>query len=440
MPLIARLRQSSFARGLAVLTSASLLQNLIVFGAAPIVSRLFTPFEFGVAGMIQALGVVPILVVTGQYYSAIGIARSRAEAINMMMLSVLLVIAGTLLVLPLTLWLQGYADMLPHGLASAAPYLWTIPAFMIVTNLIFMSRLWEVRHANYHSQVVNRLLESGGMAAAQIGLGLLGGGAFGLILGRWLGAAAAAAHGAWLFAGQIGRSGFRAVRLRRLRTVAVRHWRFPAYQLPAAVLNGLTLQLTPLLLGLLFTLQAVGFYWFAARLLERPSIVLGDNVGRVFFQHAADRRKARLPVFGLFLRSTAGLAALGLVPFGLVVLFGPALFAWIFGSDWETAGHYARWIALANFALLVGYPARASPSLFELQRTYAVAETWRAVVSGGAVVGIFLVGGDALTAVAAACTAQCFIMLGFIVHVAARLRALDRAGDAALARARGLSP
>jgi len=421
-----RLKQSSFARGLAVLTSASLLQNLIVFGTAPIVSRLFLPAEFGVAGLIQGMGAVPIVLVTGQYYSAIGIARSRAEAINLVVLSLLLVAAGTAAVLPLALWLQAHPGLLPAGLAGAVPYLWTIPAFMVATNLVFMSRLWEVRHANYRSQVTNRLLESGGMAAAQIVLGLLGGGALGLIVGRWLGAAAAAVHGGRLFVGQVGRAGRRAVRRRRLRAAARRHWRFPVYQLPAAVLNGLTPQLTPLLLGLLFTLKAVGFYWFASRLLERPAIVIGDNVARVFFQHAADRRRAGEPVFGLFWRSTAGLAALGVVPFGLVILFGPVLFAWVFGAVWETAGHYARWIALANLALLMGFPARIAPTLFGLQRTYAVAETLRALASALAVVAIARAGGEALAAVAVAASAQALVMLGFTAYVGARLWQLDR--------------
>lgn len=424
--LMARARASSFARGLAILTSASMLQNVMVLGSAPIVSRLFAPADFGIAGLIQALGVVPVLLATGQYYSALGIARSRAESINLVALSGLLVLAAAVLGLPLTLFLGNQPNLLPEALAPVAPFLWTIPAFIVTTNLVFISRLWEIRHANYRSQVASRLIESGGMAAAQIAFGILAAGPLGLILGRWLGGAAAAVHGLRLMLGQVGRSGLAAIRRRRLATLAKRHWRFPAFQLPAAVLNGLTQQLTPLLLGLLFSLEAVGFYWLASRLLSRPAIVLGDNVGRVYYQHAADRQRAGRPVFGLYWKLTAGLAAIAVLPFGVVILYGPPLFAWALGDAWEAAGELARWIALANLALLIGYPARTSPALFALQRSYALAEFLRALASALAVILIARSGGDALTAVAAATSAQCIVMLGFIAFVGVRLKALDR--------------
>ena len=422
-----RLHQSSFTRSLGLLTSASLLQTLITFASAPIIARLFTPEQFGISGLIDALGVVPILLSTGQYYSAIGIARTRAEAISVVTLSFALTAAGAILVLPLTLYLGASPTLLPESLQPVAPYLWTIPAFMLATNLVFISRLWEIRHASYGQQITNRLIESSGIAAAQIGLGLLGAGPLGLIAGRWIGIAAAGLHGLRLMLVRIGQSGLRTISRRRLTAMGRRHWRFPAYQLPGAVLNGLTPQLTPLLLGVFYSLPAVGFYWFASRLLERPAIVLGDNVGRVFYQHAADRRKARQPVFRVFWRSTAVLAGFGIVPFGLVIAFGPPLFAWIFGAQWETAGHYAQWIAAAYFVFLITFPARNATSLFGLQKAFAIVETCRALASATAVVVVARAGGDALAAVALGALAQALISLAFVGFVGLRLHQSDRA-------------
>jgi lipopolysaccharide exporter len=421
-----RVRQSSFARGLAILTSASLLQTLITFGSAPILSRLFMPEHFGVAGLIQALAVVPLLLANGQYFMAFGIARSRGESINLAFLSLSLATLAAVATVPLALYLQASPELFPTSIVGVVPYLWTIPAFILATNIVFVTRMWEIRHARYGSMVTSRLLESGGLAAAQIGFGLLGAGPLGLIIGRWLGILAAAVHGLKQLLGQIGRSGLRAISLRRQRAVARRHWRFPAYQLPAAVLNGAIPHLTPLLLGLFYSVQTVGFYWFASRLLERPAIVIGDNVGRVFYQHAADRRQEGRAVFGLYWLSAGALGALGIVPFGLVILFGPELFAWVFGAAWETAGHYARWIAVANFAFLMAFPAQNAAVLFGLQKIFAMIETARATVSALAVILIAGAGGEALLAVAAAAAAQSAITLGYVLFVGLRLYRLDR--------------
>jgi O-antigen/teichoic acid export membrane protein len=420
------MRQSSFARGLGILTSASLLQTLITFGSAPIIARLFTPEHFGIAGLMSALAVVPILLSTGQYYSAIGIARTRAEAVNLVTLSFALTIAGAILVAPLALYLGVHPTLLPASLQAVAPYFWALPVFMLAVNLVFISRTWEIRHASYGPQVTNRLIETGGIALTQIGLGLLGTGALGLIVGRWLGIAAAGLHGLKLMLARIGRPGLRSITRRRLAALSRRHWRFPAYQLPGEVLNGLTPQLTPLLLGVLYTLDAVGFYWFASRLLERPAIVFGSNVGRVFYQHAADRLKGGHPVFAIFWRSTAMLAVSGLVPFGLVIAFGPMLFALVFGPQWEVAGHYAQWIAAAYFIFLISFPAKNATALFGLQKAFAVTETCRALASAAAVILVAQAGGEALTAVAVGALAQAIISLAFVAIVGVRLYRLDR--------------
>jgi O-antigen/teichoic acid export membrane protein len=423
---LARFARSSFGRGLAILTSATLLQNLIAFGSAPIVSRLFAPADFGIAGLIYAVGVVPVLLASGQYYSAIGIARTASEAVNVVFLSLCLVVAGTFVSLPVAFYLQANPQLLPDSLVGIAPFLWMVPAFILATNLILISRLWEIRHASYRPQVVNRLVESGGIALGQIVLGLFGAGPLGLIVGRWLGTAAAGFHGLKLMHKRIGRRGLRAISLRRMRMLSRRHWRFPAYGLPAAVLNGLTPQLTPILLGLLYTMDAVGSFWFASRLLDRPAIIWGQNFGRVFYQHAADRRKEGQPIGGLFRKATIFLAASAIVPFGVVIVFGPSLFGLIFGTGWETAGQFARWIAVANVTFLIGFPARMATTLFNLQRTYAIAEAARASASAGALVLVAMGGGNALVAIAAAACAQSVIMLTLTTIVGIRLRQHDQ--------------
>lgn len=421
-----RLRGSSFVRGLAILTSASLLQTLVTLASAPIVSRLFSPAAFGVAGLIQALEVVPVLLATGQYYFALGIARSRSEAVNVVFLSIFLIPLCTLLALPIALYLVENPHLLPASLATAAPYIWVIPATMIALNVLAITRSWEIRHAHYGPQVVNRLIEGGGIAASQIGFGLLGAGPLGLIAGRWLGTSAAAVDGLRRVLGQIGWRGLRTISLRRMRVLAVRHWRFPLYNLPASILGGLSQQLVPILLGLFYSVDSVGFYWFANRLLERPAIVWGANVGRVYYQHAADSLKERRPVAKLFFRSTGVLAATAIIPFGAIILFGPLLFGLVFGAEWEEAGEYARWIAFANFTFLVGFPARVASGLFQLQRTYILFEVFRIIATVSSMIGVAHFGGSEFLAISATATAQGVTTLSYIGVVGAVMVRLDR--------------
>ena len=434
-----RLRQTatgSFARGLTILTSASVVQSLITFAAAPVLSRLFSPEQFGIAGLLQVVAAIPIIAATGQYHVAFGIARNGIEAINIAALSLLLVTLLSLAMLSPMLTLQVHPELLPDFLAPVAPYFWTVPSLMVVVGTINVFRVWEIRLARYRATVGNRLLETAGMNIMQIGLGLIGAGALGLILGRLLGMGAAAVHGLFIMLHPLGRRGFRSMSRRRVCTVARRHWRFPVYHLPAGTLSVIAQQVTPILLGALYSLASVGFFWFAHRLLERPSIVFGANVARVYFQHAADQRRARKPVFGLFWRSTGLLFVVGIIPFSAVIAYGPPLFAFVFGAEWETAGHYARWLALASFVELIASPSRTSTSLFGLQGFLAVFEGARAVTGGLALISVAMLDGDDVTAIAATAAAQSLVTLGLISFVAIRLRQLDRANAAAVSGSR----
>lgn len=417
--------RNSFVRGIGVLTSATLLQNLITFGVAPILARLFTPEAFGIAGLIQVVAAIPVLAATGQYYMALGVARNQREAVNIAALSIGLVPLVAIATVPPVLVIRANAASLPESLVPIAAYLWVIPIIMLVSAILSISRIWEIRKGRYRSMVSNRLIESAGIGGAQIALGLASGGALGLILGRVLGTAAAAIHGLSLVFGPIGRQGLRAVSSRRIGAMARRHWRFPVYQLPAQALGVVARDLTPILLGALYSLSSVGLFWFANRLLERPAAVFGANVGRVYFQHAADRRQAGEPVFGLFWRSTGALAVMALLPFGLVMAYGPPLFALVFGAEWEAAGHYARWIALANFVSLLAYPTHGSTTLFGFQGVFAIVEAVRTVVGAVAIVLVAAGGGDELAALAAIATVQSMILLGYILFVGVRLRQLD---------------
>src|SRR5699024_11506155 len=59
----------------------------------------------------------------------------------------------------------------------------------------------------------------------------------------------------------------------------------------------------------------------------------------------------------LLKKTTLALTLIGLVPFGVVIVFGPWLFAFVFGDEWVRSGEYARWIALWTFFGFVKLPS-----------------------------------------------------------------------------------
>ncbi|MFO1156671.1 MAG: hypothetical protein U1E43_07840 [Rhodospirillales bacterium] len=70
------LLRTTHARSTAILTSAAAIQNLMVLAVSPILSRLFSPEEFGVVGLLYAIAAVPA---TLAYRSCLAVMQTRRQ-------------------------------------------------------------------------------------------------------------------------------------------------------------------------------------------------------------------------------------------------------------------------------------------------------------------------------------------------------------------------
>src|SRR5699024_8839821 len=142
----------------------------------------------------------------------------------------------------------------------------------------------------------------------------------------------------------------------RMKDVAKKHYDFPLYRAPQDLLDSFQQSFPVVLLTMFFGPAATGFYTIGRTVLRLPTNLIGKAVGDVFYPRIAEAANKNEDMAKLIKKGTMALAAVGIVPYGLVVLFGPILFSFVFGSEWETAGEYARWIALWSYFALMNRP------------------------------------------------------------------------------------
>ncbi len=424
--------RTTFARSTAILTSAAAIQNLMVLAVSPILSRLFSPEEFGAVGLLYAIAALPATASTGHYYLAVMQTRKRRESINIIALAWSCVMLTTVVAAAIV----GIVHFFPHLFGGAGgdlgPLLLLIPLVMLSEGSLATGRIWDLRQADYRSLFRNRLIETGGTIVVQMGAGLLGAGPLGLACGRLLGVGAASADAAAVFFRSIGSRGRRVMSVRGIRKAAGRYWRFPAYHTPAELLGALCRQMPPLLLAVYFSVEAIGLYWMANRVLERPVLLFGADMSRVFLQQVAERRDRDRGVLGLFVKVTLLMAALALPPFIVVIIFGPQLFAFVFGAEWQLAGEYARWMAMFSFAYLFALPTRGMTTVFGLQRAYAIMEAIRAALGALSIAVAARLTGNDVDAMAAFSIAQLVVLGVFVVVVFLIVRRLEAARQRSL--------
>lgn len=393
------------------------MQNLLVLAASPILSRLFSPDDFGSAGLIYALAAMPMTISSAHYYLAVTQTGKRVEWINIIALS-LMCIAITSVLACIVVVIINYEPALGGNYGQQlGSLILLIPISIMVEASLAVGRIWELRQANYRSLFRNRLIETVSMVVSQVLAGLLGIGTIGLVGGRLLGLGIA---GCDIFHGifrSIGRSGRRVLSVRKMKELARRYWRFPAYTTPAELLGSLCRQIPPLFLGSYFALEAVGLYWLANRVLERPTLLFGKEISRVLTQQFADKGDRNPQTPALLIKTTLALAALSAPPFLVVAAVGPDAFSFLFGSGWEHAGQYARWMSLYAFAQLVALPARTAIIFNGLQRFYAMMETARALLGAAAISAAAKLTGDDVMAMAAFSIVQAAMVATYAITV-----------------------
>lgn len=322
----------------------------VMLGSLPVITRLFTPAEFGALAVFLAI-VAPVGTVAGlRYDMAIPVAADDGEA------TVLFRIALTsAVVLALVLGIAvGVAG--PHlagilRLPGVRSWWWVLPAAVLMSGWYNALSFAAIRAKAYARLSASRAVQGLAQVATQVGLGLLSFGGLGLLLG----VVARFATSALTLMRRRGSTRPGASDMPAVRDVLRRFRRFPLFVGNASLLTALAQHLPSLAIVIIYGPATAGLFSLAIRALEAPVTLVSQMSAQVYYgslSEAAKSEPERMP--RLFRTTLSGLFAAGLFPF-VVFLFGPRIFPVVFGPSWVDAGTFARLLA---FTFLVRFLAR----------------------------------------------------------------------------------
>ena len=359
------------ARQVMTLVAGTGLAQLIPLAVSPLLTRLYTPQDFGVFALYASLLAVLAVLGSARYELALMLPKDDTDALALVALAMAIVLAASAVVLAAVLLFQ--AD-LARWLDSpaVAPWLLLVPVSMLLTGLVNTLTVWANRTSSYRQISISRVLQSASAAAVAVALGWgLSRGSeagVGLVLGAVVGQALAGASLAWPFWRRWG-ARLQGVGWQPMRAQALRFREFPAINMPHALLDALQGSGVVALIAALFGPTLLGFHALAQRVVRTPMATLGSAVAQVFQKRAADALHAggdtRRLVDAVLRR--LGAAAVAVLP---LLWFAPELFAFVFGAAWREAGVYAQiltpWLLLnfmlsplSQLPLLLGRQARA---------------------------------------------------------------------------------
>lgn len=321
----------SLVRASLALTLGHGLAHLLPLLFGPWIARLYTPAQFAEYSVVWAVTTSLAVVACARYEMALPLARGRASV------RALLALSFRLLAL---LW--GLSALVGWLLMQRWPSMALLPALVVLLGALQLLSMLATREQRFGVLVASKIWTWNGLAALQVGTGLLMWGVWGLALAPVLALAVGVAALAWPLRAQLW--GLHKVSWPRLRAVARRHQDFPLLNTPHAFAGAAQDAMALFLLTAWSGDVATGLWALALRYLKAPASLVGSAVSTVLYPRLTEalsfeegRRQLR--------RAMRMLVAMAL-PFALLLMLaGPDLFAWVFGEPWRGSGELARALA-----------------------------------------------------------------------------------------------
>jgi O-antigen/teichoic acid export membrane protein len=349
---------SSVFRGMSILLLGTLLGRGIGVLATPIITRIYSPSDFGVMAVFASSILIASTAITLRYEDALPLPRRAETAFNLLaLLALLLVISG--IVISVVLWI--YADFLLRLVSAEilAPWWILIPIGILLRAGYQIMSLWATRERAYKIISKTNVSQSVTGAIAKIGLGLLGFKPFGLLVGHILNEAG----GLILFAKSFGSSFRRYLKFLSWRRIGLVAWHFrdyPIYRVPARTLMLFSSQAPLILSAMLYDSETTGQLALAFSMLALPVSLSSRNTAKAFYAEASslgarNSCKIREMLAGILIR----MGVLAILPTAALYFLSPYLFPIIFGSGWEQAGVFA-----SNLAVCLAFQFLYAPASY----------------------------------------------------------------------------
>lgn len=345
------LPKGRLGRAVTVLVSGTALGQIIILAASPLLTRFYTPEDFGILGVFSALLGIFGVAICLCYELAIPLAEDDASGVNLLALSVVVTaIVSSAAGVVFVVWGDTICGWLNAD--GLRPLLWLLPVGLCTMGCARALIHWAIRRQEFGRITRTRVSRAIGQVVVQVGCGFLALGPIGLLVGQIIGQSAGITNMTLAFHRKEGRL-WAAIRVREMARMAGRFAHLPKFGAGATLLNNGGRLAPTLLVAALYGPEVAGWFALAQRILATPAF-FGVAVSQVYLGEVPRLdRDGGDGHYGLFKATAWRLLVFGGLALSPLIIAGPQLFALIFGSVWTEAGRFAQFLAFMSLGHLV---------------------------------------------------------------------------------------
>ncbi|RQX49188.1 capsular biosynthesis protein [Staphylococcus aureus] len=307
-----------------MILSSGIAQVILII-TTPIITRLYSPAEFGEFTIFSNIAMILIPIINARYDLLIVNAKNDRSANILSQISFLISLLILLILIPI---LAISAWLYPNFILD---FIFIIMLFLVSLTNIFTNYLNKERKYKVLSLI--NVFRAGSMALLQIIFGLLSLGSLGLIIGFSLSYITGITLGYKTF-----KKHFNIVRNKEeTKALFLENKNQLVYSTPSILLNSLSFSVVVFFIGILYTNTEVGIYGMAIRVLGIPVTIISLGLSKIFMQQANDYYIERGNFRNLLLKFSSTLVIVSIILYVPLYLFSEELVNILLGHSWVDA-------------------------------------------------------------------------------------------------------
>ncbi len=346
--------KSEFSRNVLTLMTGTTIAQAIPIAISPILTRIYTPEDFGVFALYISISSIISVMATGRYELAIMLPKKDDDAINIVSLSIIVSFIVSLIALIIVFAFNAQITNL-LGNSEIANWLYFIPITVLFTGFYQSFNYWSNRKKQYKRLAASRIIQSTTTATANLSMGFGGFGTSGLIMGGVIGQGIATG----ILAKMVWKEDKSKVsQIGKLKILAMsrRYVKFPKFDILASILNVSAHQITHIFFNALYNSTIAGYFYLTQRILGLPITFIASAISDVFRESATQEYKRFGNAKKIYISTFKKLFILSFPPSIILYFYSVELFVFVFGEQWNVAGEYVKILAPMLFLRFISSP------------------------------------------------------------------------------------
>ncbi|MBN2214918.1 MAG: oligosaccharide flippase family protein [Bacteroidales bacterium] len=361
---------SEFRRNVFTQFTGSSISQLIPFLIAPLLTRLFSPDDYGVLALFTSTSLLIGNIATLQYDQAIILPKEEKDAINLMALSFYLVtLISILSLIIIVIFQKSIANLMNNQ--KMLSWLIYIPLSVFLIGSFRLLNSWATRKKQFKRIAFRTIAQSSTTASSKVFFGLIKIAPGGLIIGTLIGQFTSTIY----FIYQIiisDKIKIQNVTINGIKSNCKKYKNFPIYTNWQSFFNMFSNTSSHYIISNIYGAAILGWYSFTFGLLLRPLSLFGQSVSNVFYAKIADTYNKGEDIWPIAKKILYRLLLIGISVFLPIMIFGDHIFVILFGHEWLNAGKYAQLLSPWLFAKFIFSPISTIPNVIHKQKDFFI--------------------------------------------------------------------